>query len=75
IAKALTAQAGRSTDSFEFQMLHGVRPDEHVSLADAGFLLRVYVPYGIDWYGYLMRRMAERPQNMMLFLRSLASKK
>ena len=75
IAKALTAQHGRSMDSFEFQLLHGVRSDEQVGLADAGYQTRVYVPYGTDWYGYLMRRMAERPANMMLFLRSLASKK
>jgi proline dehydrogenase len=64
----------RSADSFEYQMLHGVRPDEQRRLAAAGAKVRVYVPYGDDWYPYLVRRLAERPANLALFLRSLGSK-
>ena len=65
----------RSADEFEFQMLYGVRPEEQARLAAAGHTVRVYVPYGDQWYGYLMRRLAERPQNLTFFLRSLISKK
>jgi len=63
----------RAPGSFEYQMLYGVRPDEQRSLAAAGAQVRVYVPYGGDWYPYLMRRLAERPANLALFLRSLGS--
>ena len=52
-------------------MLFGIRPDEQQRLADAGEKVRVYVPYGQEWYGYLMRRLAERPSNLAFFLRSL----
>jgi proline dehydrogenase len=55
-------------------MLYGIRPDEQRRLADAGARVRVYVPYGDDWYGYLMRRLAERPANLGFFLRSLVTK-
>jgi proline dehydrogenase len=65
---------GRPADSFEHQMLYGVRPDEQRRLAEAGAKVRVYVPYGGDWYRYLVRRMAERPANLGLFLRSLGSR-
>ena len=51
----------RSPDTFEFQMLYGIRPEEQARLVDAGYTMRVYVPYGTQWYGYLMRRLAERP--------------
>jgi proline dehydrogenase len=64
---------GRAADSFEYQMLYGVRPDEQRRLAAAGAHVRVYVPYGDDWYRYLVRRLAERPANLALFLRSLLS--
>lgn len=60
---------------FEFQMLYGVRPDEQVRLARAGNQVRVYVPFGDEWYGYLVRRLAERPANLKLLLRSLSSKR
>ena len=63
----------RAPDSFEYQMLHGVRADEQRRLAAAGARVRVYVPYGSDWYGYLVRRLAERPANLAFFLRSLRS--
>lgn len=74
IMYALAEQSGRSPDTFEFQMLFGIRPDEQKRVADRGNTMRVYVPYGDEWYGYLMRRMAERPQNTAFFLRSLATK-
>ena len=62
------------TRAFEFQMLYGIRPDEQRRLAAAGHTVRVYVPYGAQWYGYLMRRLAERPANLAFFLRSLGTK-
>jgi proline dehydrogenase len=60
--------------AFEFQMLYGIRPDEQRRLAAAGQVVRVYLPYGAQWYGYLMRRLAERPANLAFFARSLLSK-
>jgi proline dehydrogenase len=74
-AQALAVQAGREKGSYEFQMLFGIRPEEQKRLAAAGHTVRVYVPYGQEWYGYLMRRLAERPANLTFFLRSLVSKK
>ncbi|GGM69712.1 proline dehydrogenase [Longimycelium tulufanense] len=65
---------GRKPGSYEYQMLYGVRPDEQRRLAGSGETVRVYIPYGEEWYGYLMRRMAERPANTAFFLRSLVSK-
>jgi proline dehydrogenase len=74
---AITRSLGlpRAPDSFEYQMLYGVRPDEQRRLASAGARVRVYVPFGGDWYGYLVRRLAERPANLAFFLRSLASRR
>lgn len=63
----------RVPGNFEHQMLYGVRPEEQRRLAAAGGRVRVYVPYGNDWYGYLVRRLAERPANLAFFLRSLWS--
>ena len=74
-ARSLIVQNKRSADSYEFQMLYGIRPEEQRSLAAAGHRMRVYVPYGDEWYGYFMRRLAERPANLTFFLRSLTSKK
>jgi proline dehydrogenase len=74
IAGRLAADAGRATGSYEYQMLYGIRPLEQRRLAAAGHTVRVYVPYGSDWYGYLMRRLAERPANLGFFLRSLVSR-
>jgi proline dehydrogenase len=73
IAGALAAHHGREPHSYEYQMLFGVRPDEQKRLADRGNQMRVYVPYGEEWYGYLVRRMAERPTNTMFFLRALGT--
>ena len=75
IAGALATRNGRVQGSYEYQMLYGIRPDEQRRLAEAGEKVRVYIPYGQEWYGYLMRRLAERPQNLTFFLRSLVSKK
>ncbi len=59
---------------FEYQMLYGIRDDEQRRLADAGNQVRVYVPFGTQWYGYFMRRLAERPANLTFFLRALADR-
>ena len=64
----------RSCDEFEFQMLYGVRPDEHRRLLGAGYAARVYLPYGTYWYPYLMRRLYERPRDLALFARALRSR-
>jgi proline dehydrogenase len=74
IAGALAVHHRRDPDSYEFQMLYGIRPEEQKRIADRGNQMRVYIPYGEEWYGYLMRRMAERPANTMFFLRGLASR-
>jgi proline dehydrogenase len=55
-------------DSFEFQMLYGIRRDLHRQLAAEGYRMRVYVPYGNEWYPYFMRRLAERPANVWFIL-------
>jgi len=74
IGAALAALADRPAAGFEYQMLYGIRPAEQRRLAGTGARMRVYVPYGSDWYGYLVRRLAERPANLAFFLRSLASR-
>ncbi|MBA2456829.1 MAG: proline dehydrogenase family protein [Nocardioidaceae bacterium] len=74
IASHLITKHGRGADHFEFQMLYGVRPEEQLRLVDAGHRVRIYVPYGHEWYGYFMRRLAERPANVAFFVRSLVSK-
>jgi len=75
IASSLASRQGRAPGTYEFQMLYGIRPEEQRRLAAAGETVRVYVPYGTEWYGYLMRRLAERPQNLSFFVKSLISKK
>jgi proline dehydrogenase len=67
----LVCEFGRGVDDFEYQMLYGVRDEEQRRLADAGNHVRVYVPFGTQWYGYFMRRLAERPANLAMFLRAL----
>jgi len=74
IAGALAARNQRAQGSYEYQMLFGIRPDEQKRLAEQGEAVRVYVPYGDQWYGYLMRRLAEKPGNLAFFARSLATK-
>jgi proline dehydrogenase len=60
-----------SKDDFEFQMLYGVRTDLQRRLVRDGYRIRIYIPYGLDWFPYFMRRLAERPANVMFFLRNL----
>jgi proline dehydrogenase len=74
IATSLVQRAARAQGSYEFQMLYGIRPHEQLRLVGSGETVRVYTPYGDEWYGYLMRRLAERPANVGFFLRSLVSK-
>ena len=74
IGLKLASEYGRSRGDFEFQMLYGIRPTEQQRLARLGHAVRVYVPYGTNWYGYLIRRLAERPSNLRFFARSLISK-
>ncbi|GAA4057059.1 proline dehydrogenase family protein [Nonomuraea soli] len=73
IASTLAVLHGRDADGFEYQMLYGVRTDEQARLAGLGAKVRVYVPYGDDWYAYLMRRLAERPANLRFVARALVS--
>ncbi|WP_086668489.1 proline dehydrogenase family protein [Lentzea kentuckyensis] len=74
IAIAADLASARSKDSYEFQMLYGIRPEEQRRIATEGNRMRVYVPYGDEWYGYFMRRLAERPANVAFFVRSLLTK-
>jgi proline dehydrogenase len=73
IAIAADLAGARALDSYEFQMLYGIRPEEQKRIAAAGNTMRVYLPYGDEWYGYFMRRLAERPANVAFFLRSLVT--
>ena len=75
IGSALATRYARMPGSYEFQMLYGIRSEEQKRLAEAGEKVRVYIPYGQEWFGYLMRRLAERPANLTFFLRSLVSQK
>jgi proline dehydrogenase len=70
-ARDFVRRRGVGTDRFEFQMLYGVRRDLQESLRQAGFRLRVYIPFGTQWYPYLMRRLAERPANIAFLLGNL----
>lgn len=63
--------AGRRSEPYEFQMLYGVRADRQRELVAAGYPLRVYIPYGSEWYAYLTRRLAERPANLLFFSRAV----
>ena len=74
IGELLTARYNRSKDSYEYQMLYGVRRDEQRRLAASDEQVRIYVPYGTEWYGYLVRRMAERPANLMLGIRAMLAR-
>jgi proline dehydrogenase len=73
-AKRHIADTSRRPDAYEFQMLYGIRGDEQQRLVGEGHHVRVYTPYGDQWYGYFMRRLAERPANLLFFLRSVVSR-
>ncbi len=75
IASSLASRYGRAQGTYEYQMLFGIRPTEQLRLAESGETVRVYIPYGTEWYGYLMRRLAEKPSNLSFFAKSLISKK
>jgi len=70
----IAGELGCGVDDFEYQMLYGIRDGEQRRLAAAGSHVRVYVPFGTQWYGYFMRRLAERPANLGFFLRALAER-
>ena len=70
-AKAFAQRESIPRDAFEFQMLHGIRRDLQQSLVRDGWRMRVYVPFGTEWYPYLMRRLAERPANVLFIARNL----
>ena len=70
-AKTFAAQENIARDSFEFQMLYGIRRDLQQALVREGWRVRVYVPFGTEWYPYLMRRLAERPANVWFVARNL----
>ncbi|MET9568312.1 proline dehydrogenase family protein [Streptomyces virginiae] len=74
IGQELARKAGRKLDEYEFQMLYGIRSEEHLRLAAEGHRMRVYTAYGTDWYGYFMRRLAEKPANLLFFVRSMITK-
>jgi proline dehydrogenase len=74
VSQRVLQHPARNGDGHEFQMLFGIRPQEQLRLAANGELMRIYVPFGTQWYGYLMRRMAERPANLALVLRALSSR-
>ena len=73
-AKRVARSTGAGDRGFEIQMLYGIRQDYQEELARQGHRVRAYVPFGPDWYPYLMRRMAERPANLRFFLRALTGK-
>jgi proline dehydrogenase len=73
-ARRAAAAAGRGPEEFEFQFLYGIRRDLQQRLVDQGHRVRVYIPFGSAWYPYLTRRMAERPANLLFFLRALAGR-
>jgi len=70
-AKRFARQRGLPGEGFEFQMLYGIRRDLEKQLVQQGYRLRLYVPYGEAWYPYFMRRLAERPANLLFLLRNL----
>jgi proline dehydrogenase len=74
LAKRFAAKHDIPPSRYEFQMLYGVRPSLHVELAQAGYNMRVYVPYGDQWYPYFMRRLAERPANIIFLVSNMFKK-
>ncbi|MCH9734773.1 MAG: proline dehydrogenase family protein [Actinomycetia bacterium] len=72
---AVVRENGRGVEDFEYQMLFGIRDAEQRRLTDEGNHVRVYVPFGTQWYGYFVRRLAERPANFTFFLRALAERR
>lgn len=75
ITRALATRSGRTSADFEYQMYLGMRPLEQTVIADRGDRMRVYVPFGPQWYSFLMARVAEKPTNVGVFARSLLSRR
>ena len=73
-ARAAAIRADKGPKEFEIQFLYGIRRDLQRELVKGGYRVRVYIPYGSAWYPYLTRRMAERPANLLFFLRALAGR-
>jgi proline dehydrogenase len=69
--RARATELGLAADRFEFQMLYGVRRDLQAALAADGYRVRVYIPFGREWFPYFMRRLAERPANVAFVVKSL----
>lgn len=72
--KELVKEHNISNDQFEFQMLYGIRIERQKEILEEGYKMRIYVPYGDDWYGYFMRRLAERPANVAFVLKGVFGK-
>ncbi len=72
--KQLVKELNIPKDQYEFQMLYGIRTDRQFELIQEGYPMRVYVPYGTDWYGYYMRRLAERPANVWFVVKNMFKK-
>jgi proline dehydrogenase len=73
LARGVAAEHHIPTDTFEFQMLYGIRRDLQAMLVQAGYRLRVYIPFGREWFPYFMRRLGERPANVAFVLRGIAA--
>jgi proline dehydrogenase len=73
--KRIATERSIAADRYEFQMLYGIRRDLQVQLVRDGYRVRIYVPYGTEWYPYFMRRLAERPDNVMFVLRSIVGER
>jgi proline dehydrogenase len=73
LARRWAAEQGVASDRFEFQMLYGIRRDLQVMLVEAGYRVRIYVPFGRDWFPYFMRRLGEHPANVAFVLRGILS--
>jgi len=75
LARQVAAEHRIGADQFEFQMLYGIRRDLQTTLVKAGYRLRVYIPFGREWFPYFMRRLGERPANVLFVLRGIAGEK
>jgi proline dehydrogenase len=75
LARRVAAEHGVAADQFEFQMLYGIRRDLQAMLVNEGYRLRVYIPFGREWFPYFMRRLGERPANVAFVLRSIVGEK
>ena len=69
--KSYATERGVTRDRYEFQMLYGVRRDLQISFVTDGYRMRIYVPFGKEWFPYFMRRLGERPANVLFVLRAM----